>query len=251
MASLLNRQMSVTTALIISNVAIFLLGSIFTTPAIFGISCPASPEPASTFFVRGAYSWFTCFMEGEPWRLITYQFLHAGTMHLVFNMWALYFFGSAVENAMGSARYLAFYLACGVAGALFSSLLAGLGFFDVAPTPELDHILQFIANYTGYESLQLWQLTPMVGASAAIYGVLVAVAFLYPHLRISLLFPPVTMTLRTFALVVLALAVCTVLVNGRNAGGEAGHLGGIILAAIIMSIWRYRYIRQRNNDRSF
>ena len=82
-------------------------------------------------------------------------------------------------------------------------------------------------------------------------GILVAVAYLYPGLRISLLFPPVTMTLRSFALIVLGLAILTVIVNGQNAGGEAGHLGGIILAAIIMSIWKYRYIKRRNNDRTF
>ena len=246
-----NRKMSITTALIISNVAIFLLGSLYTTPALFGIPYPSSPEVDSVVFVRGAYSWFTCFMEGELWRLITYQFLHAGMAHLIFNMWALYFFGPAVENAMGQGRFLAFYLSCGVAGALFSSLLAALGFFDVPPSPALQVLLQHIADYTGYAHLELWQLTSMVGASAGIYGVLVAVAFLYPGLRIRLIFPPVEMTMRTFALVVLGLAVLTVMVNGQNAGGEAGHLGGIILSAIIMAIWKYRYIRRRNNDRTF
>ena len=247
----MNRKMSITTALILSNVAIFLLGSLYTTPAIFGIPYPASPEMDSIVFVRGAYSWFTCFMEGELWRLITYQFLHAGVAHLIFNMWALYFFGPAVEEAMGQGRFLAFYLSCGVAGALFSSLLAALGFFDVPLSPDLQILLRHIADYTGYAHLELWQLTSMVGASAGIYGVLVAVAFLYPGLRIRLIFPPVEMTMRTFALVVLGLAVLTVMVNGQNAGGEAGHLGGIILSAIIMAIWKYRYIRRRNNDRTF
>lgn len=251
MPSFIKKEMSVTTALIISNILIFVLGNFVSTPALFGISFPASPESESVFLVCGAYSWFTCFMEGEVWRLITYQFLHGGVMHLVFNMWALHFFGPAVENAMGAKRFLLFYLACGIAGALFSSLLAHLGFFDTAVHPYLQVIVQQISDFTGYENLQLWQLTPMVGASAAIYGILVAVAFLYPHLRIRLMFPPIAMSLRSFALVILALAVLTVLANGQNAGGEAGHLGGIILSAIIMSIWKYRYIRQRNNDRTF
>lgn len=251
MPTFLTRRMSVTTALILSNVLIFLLGSFFSTPAIFGIPYPGAPEHEPVTFVRGAYSWFNCFMEGELWRLITYQFLHAGLPHLIFNMWALFFFGPLVENAMGSGRYLAFYLSCGVAGALFSSLLAALGFFDTATPPELDIFLRHLAHYTGHESLQLWQLTSMVGASAAIYGVLVAVAFLYPGMRIRLVIPPVEMTMRTFALVVLGLAVLTVTLNAHNAGGEAGHLGGIILAAIIMSVWRFLYIRRRNHDGTF
>lgn len=251
MASPFNQKISVTTALIISNIIIFVLGNFSSTPTIFGIFHPDGPQLEPTTFVRGAYSWFSCFMEGEVWRLITYQFLHAGLMHLVFNMWALYFFGPLVEDAMGSGRFLLFYLSCGVAGALFSSLLASLGLFDTPLTPELETILRHLAQYTGYESLDLWQLTSMVGASAGIYGVLVAVAFLYPHLRIRMIMPPIDMTMRTFALVVLGLAVITIMVNGHNAGGEAGHLGGIILSAIVMSIWRLLYIRRRNNDRTF
>ena len=251
MPALLNRRISVTAALIISNIAIFLLGSLSSTPTIFGIPYTSSPQMEPTTFVRGAYSWFSCFMEGELWRLITYQFLHAGLPHLIFNMWALYFFGPLVENAMGSGRYLAFYLSCGVAGALFSSLLAALGIFGSATSPELDTLLLHLAQYTGHNHLELWQLTSMVGASAGIYGVLVAVAFLYPGMRIRLVIPPVEMAMRTFALVVLGLAVITITLNGHNAGGEAGHLGGIILSAIIMSIWRFRYIRKRNHDRTF
>ena len=252
MASPYNSKISITTALIIINIAVFLLGWVASVPALFGLPYPSSPTTEPITVGRGAYSWFTCFMEGEGWRLITYQFLHSGVFHLVFNMWALHFFGPVVEDAMGSNRFLAFYLACGVAGALFSSLLAGLGFFSSGVAgPALTILLQSIAAYTGYDHIELWQLTPMVGASAAVYGVLVAVAFLYPHSRISLLFPPVVMTLRTFALIILGISIITVLMNGENAGGEAGHLGGIILAAIIMFIWKYRYIRQRNNDRTF
>ena len=251
MPSFLTRKMSVTTALILSNIIIYVLGGLVSVPAVFGIPYPSAPSTESIAFVRGAYSWYTCFMEGEVWRLITYQFLHAGPAHLIFNMWALYFFGPAVEDTMGSGRYLLFYLSCGVAGALFSSLLASMGLFGGAVSPGIDIFLTHLAQYTGQEHLELWQLTSMVGASAGIYGVLVAVAFLYPHLRIRLIFPPVEMTMRTFALVVLGLAVLTITVNGHNAGGEAGHLGGIILSALIMSIWRYLYIRRRNNDRTF
>lgn len=237
------RNISVTTALIIANIAVFVLGYFSTTRALFGIPFPSSP-PASaepTTLVRGAYSWYTCFMEGEVWRLITYQFLHSSPMHLIFNMWALFFFGPAVEQAMGARRYLIFYLACGVAGALFSSLLSAQGFFAPPDSPMLDHLMLRLSDVTGCEGLEFWEVVPMVGASAAIYGVLVSVAFLYPHLHVSLIFPPVTMTLRTFAIAVLLIAILTVLLNGDNAGGEAGHLGGIILSAIVMLIWRNRY----------
>ena len=88
-------------------------------------------------------------------------------------------------------------------------------------------------------------MIPLVGASAAIYGVMVACAFMYPDVRISLLFPPVTLRLRTFAIIIIALATGTILFNLSNAGGEAGHLGGFIMGAIIMSIWKYRILHNR------
>ena len=104
-----------------------------------------------------------------------------------------------------------------MAGALFSALLG------------------CTILYTPY-----WAFIPMVGASAAIYGVMIATAFLYPHARISLLFPPVTLTMRAFALIIIGIATAVILFNGNNAGGEAGHLGGIIMGLIIMFIWKWR-----------
>lgn len=88
----------------------------------------------------------------------------------------------------------------------------------------------------------------MIGASASIYGVMIATAFLYPNASISLFFPPVTMTMRTFALIVIGIATAVILTNGNNAGGEAGHLGGVIMGLIIMSIWKWRI---RNRYRSY
>ena len=250
MSRLFRNQMSMTTSLLLSNIIVFLLGGILQVPAFFNIGFPAGPME-SLLMVRGSYSWMTCFMDGEIWRLITYQFLHAGGLHLAFNMWALYFFGPAVENVMGPRRFLLFYLCCGIAGALFSSLLACLGFFSQVDSVAQLQILQELAHYTDHPDLHYWQLVPMVGASAAIYGLLIAVAFLYPHSVVQLVFPPVRMTMRTFALVTLAIAVFVISVNGHNAGGEAGHLGGIIFSDIVMSIWRYLYLKKRRDEGRF
>lgn len=238
--------MSITTALIISNIVVFLINNMVEVPALYGVASATSPESEPVLFVRGAYSWFTCFGEGQLWRLITYQFLHANLWHLVFNMWALYFFGYAVEYFMGARRYLIFYLSCGVTGALFSSLLFGVGVLNV---PEASFVEQYtplgdLLSYAGLSPQEFWKLIPMVGASASIYGVLVAVAFLYPRSMVQLIFPPIAMTMRTFALLVLTIAFLTVTFNGSNAGGEAGHLGGIILSAVIMWIWRSRALKR-------
>lgn len=252
MSYLPQRQISLTTALIISNVAIFLLGAFLPSAAVdYNTSFLLSDHERSIIFERGAFSWLTCFAEGKVWQLISYQFLHASTLHLVFNMWALYFFGPMVEEAMGQVRFLMFYLVCGIAGPLFFCLLGALGFFPTPADPALYAELRMISEVTAQPGLEYWQLVRMVGASASIYGVLIAVAYMYPNLHIRLLFPPINMSMRNFSLLVLGVAVLTVLRQGHNAGGEAGHMGGIILAAIIMSIWRWRFLRRRRNDGIF
>lgn len=239
------RRLSVTQAIIIINAVVFFAGLMVQREAVLGIPYPQAPK-TSLFEILCAYSWFTCFLEGEIWRLITYQFVHANFGHILFNMWALYFFGPAVEQAMGPRRYLLFYLVCGIAGALFSSLLAGLNLYSSLPeSPQATIICNQIAEFAGYTGqVHCWEMIPLIGASASIYGVMVACAFMYPDVRISLLFPPITLRLRTFAICVIGIATATILFNLTNAGGEAGHLGGIIMGAIIMMVWKYRIINR-------
>lgn len=239
------RRLSVTNALIIINAVVFFVGIMVQREALLGISFPQAPK-TSVFEITCAYSWFTCFLEGQFWRMITYQFVHANFAHILFNMWALYFFGPAVEGAMGPRRFLVFYLVCGIAGALFSSLLAGLNLYS--PLPDIaqnEYICNQLASYAGYEGyVRCWEMIPLVGASASIYGVMVACAFMYPDVTISLIFPPVTLRLRTFALIIIGIASVTILGNFSNAGGEAGHLGGIIMGALIMLAWKYRLLHR-------
>ncbi len=233
---------SVTQSLIIINVVVFGLGLVVRQPSLMGLPIPGVANTESFAMVLGSYSWFTCFIQGELWRLISYQFVHANLQHILFNMVGLYYFGPLVERAMGEKPYLLFYLCCGVAGALFSSLLAALGLYSSLPnSPAVFADVNYIASLTGFEgTVAPWQMIPIVGASAAIYGIIIATAFMYPHAPVTLLIPPVTMRLRTFALGIIGIATATILFNWNNAGGEAGHLGGAIMGTIIMLVWKYR-----------
>ncbi len=152
----------------------------------------------------------------EVWRLIGFQFLHASSWHLFFNMVALFFFGPMVEHYLGAKRYLAFYLLCGICGALLYLALNLLGYI--------------IALYTQGPVAIPWLLfnspyQPLVGASAGIFGVLMAGAYLAPNDMVALFFV-LPMRLVTLAYGLVILAVVTVAFGGPNAGGEAGHLGG-------------------------
>lgn len=153
-------------------------------------------------------SWFSVFpvswlVNLQLWRLVTYQFLHGGLMHIVFNMLGLFFLGPVLENHWGSRRFLIFYLGCGVAGGLLYVLLASVGFLMVAP---------------------------MIGASGAVLGMLAACAILFPHFIVFIVVFPVP--IRVAAIILIFIASATILSRGWNAGGEAAHLGGMAAGAI-------------------
>lgn len=158
------------------------------------------------------------FMEVEFWRLIGFQFLHANMAHLLFNMLGLFFFGPLIERHLGSKRYLAFYLLCGIFGALMYTLL-NLG--GVVAT------MMFGPEFTIPGLLFNSPAVPLIGASAGVFGVLMAGAYLVPHATV-LLFFVIPMRLKTLAYALVGLAVFSIIFNRANAGGEAGHLGGAI-----------------------
>ncbi len=160
----------------------------------------------------GAFSIGNAIFEKKIWEFITFQFMHGSVEHVLFNSLGLFFFGPFVERWLGSLKFLVFYLTCGVGGAAFFVLLAFMG------------ILPAIS----FES-------SLVGASAGIYGIIIAVAVLVPHLQVSLLFPPVTLSMRQLAITVIVVAVGVIAFRiGDNAGGEAGHLGGAIVGYILI-----------------
>ena len=154
----------------------------------------------------------------EVWRFIGFQFLHGSLMHLMFNMIALYFFGPIVERYLGGKRYLAFYLLCGIFGAL---MYVALNLGGV--------VVSLLANGPVSVPGLLFNSTarPLVGASAGVFGVLMAGAYLVPN-AVVLLFFVLPMRLATLAYAFVGLAVVSLLLGSQNAGGEAGHLGGAI-----------------------
>ena len=192
--------------LLISNIAIFFINILMN----------------KVMTAYGHFSVATVFEYGQIWRFLSFQFLHGDFGHLLFNMYALYMFGSFVEQWWGSRKFLVFYLACGASGALFYSVLYSLGLFGKEAI-DLGGGLLIPSSYI-----------PLVGASAGIYACLVAVAVIAPNLEVRLLFPPIPMKMRTFALGILGIAVVVTFMNWSNAGGEAGHLGGAILGFILM-----------------
>ncbi|MDZ4755339.1 MAG: rhomboid family intramembrane serine protease [Phycisphaerae bacterium] len=152
----------------------------------------------------------------EFWRFLGYQFLHANITHLLFNMLGLWMFGRAVEEFLGRKRFLAFYLLCGLFGAVLYMLLNAGG------------IALTVSGASGAGPfLPNSPYLPLIGASASVYGVIMAGAYLSPNDVVYLL-GIIPMRLKTLAIFLIVIAVATLVMQGSNAGGEAAHLGGAL-----------------------
>lgn len=145
-----------------------------------------------------------------PWQIVTYAFLHGSVTHLLFNMFAVYMFGADMERIWGGKRYLTYYLLCAVSAAL-AQLLVSMGTGAYYPT---------------------------LGASGAVFGLLLAFAWYFPHRQIMLLIPPVPMPARLFVAVygVLELVLG---VTGTQAGvAHFAHLGGLAGGFLMLHYWK-------------
>jgi len=155
------------------------------------------------------------------WNYITFQFLHADLMHLLFNMMGLYFLGMYLERAWGSKRFLVFYFSCGV--------FAGIC-----------HVVATFAM--GWER---W--IPLLGASGGVYGIVAACAILFPHIRLVLMF--FLVPIRFAALLFLFVAVYYMLQGGAGGGvAHAAHLGGAAMAGFW--VWGLPRLRGAAQDAS-
>jgi len=202
---------SVTTWLIVLNVAIFFADGILhrmTGPSMHDLLSVGNEQQVMPLSRWGYFSTDLALVHGQAWRFITFQFVHLSVIHLAMNMLGLFFFGQIVEAHFGARRYVAFYLLCGLAGAVCYLLLGAA------------HVLNNGSH------------TPLVGASAGVFGLLVAAAVIAPDLELFFWFIPVTV--KMLAIGGLLLAVYQVFASGENAGGEAAHLGGGLLGFALM-----------------
>lgn len=149
----------------------------------------------------------------QPIQAITYAFSHGSIGHLFFNMLGLFFLGPAVERVLGSGRFFKFYLFCGI----FAGLM--LAFLDPS-------------SY------------PVVGASAAISGIIAGFAFLFPEQRLGFLFIPVSFKAKHFAMGIAAISTIYVVLEIRGVSGlgnisHFGHLMGMVGAAVFYYLGKY------------
>jgi rhomboid-like protein len=175
----------------------------------------------------------------KPWQPITYMFLHGGWMHIIFNMFALYSFGTILEYYIGSKRFIAFYFICGLGGIALQLLVQAievhqiLGAFTAAgASPTLSLPAESLAKVRDIYS------SSMVGASGAIFGLLIAFGMIYPNAELMIMFIPVPVKAKyiipVYVLMELSLGVTQF--SGDDVAHFA-HLGGALIGFILVKAW--------------
>ncbi|RYF45825.1 MAG: rhomboid family intramembrane serine protease, partial [Cytophagaceae bacterium] len=150
-------------------------------PDLFPSMAPDSTSSHRPLRDFGTFAIQSAIFEGRVWEFITFQFLHANILHLLFNCIGIFFFGPFLERWWGSLKFLIYYLLCGAGGAAFFTLLLYIG----------------LLPGDGIQS-------GLIGASAGFYGILIGVAFIAPNIRVALLFPPVELSMRQLAIALLS-----------------------------------------------
>ena len=194
----------------------------------------------------------------KPWQLFTHMFMHGDIMHIFFNMFALWMFGTAVEQRFGGKKFLFFYISCGLGAAL---IMLGYyfarympleqSFFDLGFTKE--QILQMFVDRKGFDGISASQLenlqnmyniynSSMLGASGAIMGVLVAFGMLYPEAKLMLIFLPIPIKAKYFIPGIIILDLISAITGQSffSPGNTAyvAHIGGALTGFLIMWYWK-------------
>ena len=177
---------------------------------------------------------FAMFYPASPlfrwWQPLTHMFMHGGWWHILFNMYTFVMFGMVVERALGTKKFLILYFVTGL-GAV--ALHTGVEWLDI-------HRLAASTDMSAQASVIDILRTPMVGASGAIYGVLVAFAMLYPEARMTLIFPPVTLDAKWMVAIFIGIELLTGITGTQVGIAHFAHLGGALFGFLLVWYWRKR-----------
>jgi len=199
--------------------------------------------------------WFIENSNFQWWQIISHMFMHGNLMHIVFNMYALWAFGSPLEKAWGRNKFLFFYFSAGIGAALLHTA-ANYYFFNqgleaiVNSGINESQVLEVLkkgqyspdwyglAGQNVVEGMLSAFNTPAVGASGAVYGVLVAFAFMYPNAELMLIFLPVPIKAKYFVPLII-LGDVFFGISGTNTGiAHFAHIGGALIGFIMMWYWK-------------
>ena len=193
-------------ALLVVNVGMFMLEIASGGQVIYALALWPLEAPGSTMFMQAAPPF-------QIWQLVSYSFLHGSVLHLLLNMYALWMFGTRLENVWGSRSFTIYYFFCVIG--------AGL-----------------VQLYIATEGAREGAVYPTVGASGGVFGLLLAFGLIFPNERLLLVFPPVALPAKWFVLIYGIIELWAG-VTGTQAGvAHFAHLGGMLFGFLLLMYWR-------------
>ncbi len=149
-----------------------------------------------------------------PWQIVTYAFLHGSVLHLVLNMYALWLFGSRLEQTWGGRAFATYYALCVVGAALTQLVVSEIALLQGAPA------------------------YPVLGASGGVFGVLLAFGMLFPETRLFLLFPPIPIKAKWFVIIYGAIELFAGVTGTVEGVAHFAHLGGMLTGWLLLRYGR-------------
>ena len=188
--------------LLISNCVVYFLEPVYTGFLVGNFALwPVAPDA----LIQGVQQEY----EFRLWQLVSYSFLHANLFHLVLNMYALWLFGSEMENLWGSRVFAIYYTVCVIGAGLTQTV---------------------VASQTG-------ALHPTVGASGGVFGLLLAFGLFFPNRLLLLVFPPVPIRAKWFVLIYGVIELVFGVTGTESGVAHFAHLGGMLFGFLLILYW--------------
>lgn len=216
---------------------------------IIWLAMMVSPRVDNLFTTYGALHFYKA-SEFNVAQLLTYMFMHSthDFAHILFNMFTLFMFGITLERVLGSSRFLFYYISCGVGAALIQELVWGLTWVDIFTKPianlngiDYETAAEFIRQAAAAgEKLSFLNSLLTVGASGAIYGILLAFGMIFPNMPLYIMFIPVPIKAKWMVIGYGMIELLIGLSNATDGVAHFAHLGGMLFGFIMILFWKKR-----------
>ncbi len=167
----------------------------------------------------------------KPYQLITHMFMHGSFIHLFFNMYSLIIFGIVLEQVWGSKKFFIYYMVTGLGAAVLHSLVLYLEYSSLNGSYQAGNLMAA----TGIDAIMR---TPTVGASGAVFGVLLAYGMLFPNNVLQLIFPPIALKAKWFVMIFGAIELYLGISKTGSNIAHFAHLGGMLFGYLLIIYWK-------------
>ena len=172
----------------------------------------------------------------QVWQLLTYMFLHSGFTHILFNMFALWMFGVVIENVCGPKKFLFYYISCGVGAGIMQEIAQFFSFYFTisAQDPTVGFGELFAIGHQLSTQLNGWTT---IGASGAVYAILLAFGMIFPNERIFIFPLPIPIKAKWFVMFYVAIDLFSAMSSSGDNVAHMAHLGGMLFGYLMIRYW--------------